>query len=179
MRAAAAAGPYGFGLVRLAMAGRFGGSMRTVSAAAAFLLIAAAHSAAEGLADKCQPPPPVLWGDGEHDDYAALRDWAAGKKVLWADTGAPVPDILGDGKVYLLKEAAPFKVFPPGRQWTYFAELDGDRHVKDNLYIENYMTSGNGRALAGVRLKCSGACHETGDPPPAPEPRTPSGCLTS
>jgi hypothetical protein len=151
--------------------------MRVPEIAAALLLAAVSPSGAEEPPGNCQRPPPMLWGDGVHDDYAALRDWAAGKTVLWAETGRPVPDVLGDGRLYFLGEAAPFKIFPPGSKWTYFAELDGDHHVKNNLYIENYMTSGNRRTLQDVRLKCTGACHGSGEPPPASP--LPSGCFTS
>jgi hypothetical protein len=39
---------------------------------------------------KCSAAPPVLWGDGEHDDTAALNAWFRGETVLWAQTHEPV-----------------------------------------------------------------------------------------
>src|SRR5215813_3291754 len=39
---------------------------------------------------KCAAAPPVLWGDGEHDDTAALNAWFRGETVLWAQTHEPV-----------------------------------------------------------------------------------------
>jgi len=39
---------------------------------------------------KCAVAPPVLWGDGAHDDTAALNAWFRGETVLWAQTGEPV-----------------------------------------------------------------------------------------
>lgn len=38
----------------------------------------------------CRPTPLVLWGDGRHDDTAALNAWLAGDTVIWAESGKPV-----------------------------------------------------------------------------------------
>jgi hypothetical protein len=38
----------------------------------------------------CVRIPIVLWGDGRHDDTAALNAWLRGEDAIWADTGAPV-----------------------------------------------------------------------------------------
>jgi hypothetical protein len=32
----------------------------------------------------------VLWGDGKHDDSAALNAWFGGEAAIWADSGEPV-----------------------------------------------------------------------------------------
>jgi hypothetical protein len=32
----------------------------------------------------------VLWGDGRHDDTAALNAWLRGRPAIWAASGAPV-----------------------------------------------------------------------------------------
>jgi len=32
----------------------------------------------------------VLWGDGRHDDSAALNAWLRGADAIWADSGEPV-----------------------------------------------------------------------------------------
>ncbi|HEV2335520.1 MAG TPA: hypothetical protein VGS13_08480 [Stellaceae bacterium] len=32
----------------------------------------------------------VLWGDGRHDDSAALNAWFAGGAAIWAESGDPV-----------------------------------------------------------------------------------------
>ncbi|MGH7037466.1 MAG: hypothetical protein ACREE4_23705 [Stellaceae bacterium] len=45
--------------------------------------IAAPHSA-------CRQTPLVLWGDGQHDDTAALNAWLSGDTVIWAESGKPV-----------------------------------------------------------------------------------------
>ncbi len=45
---------------------------------------------------KCAVAPPALWGDGEHDDTAALNAWFRGETVIWAQThhavGAEIAD---------------------------------------------------------------------------------------
>jgi hypothetical protein len=38
----------------------------------------------------CRPTPLVLWGDGRHDDTAALNAWLRGDTVIWAASGRPV-----------------------------------------------------------------------------------------
>ena len=38
----------------------------------------------------------VLWGDGKHDDTAALNAWLRGADAVWGDSGKPVgPTIIG------------------------------------------------------------------------------------
>ncbi len=44
---------------------------------------------------KCAVTGPVLWGDGEHDDTAALNAWFRGDRVVWARTGRPVGPQIG------------------------------------------------------------------------------------
>jgi hypothetical protein len=45
---------------------------------------------------KCAAGPHLLWGDGAHDDTAALNAWFRGERVLWAQTreeaGAEIAD---------------------------------------------------------------------------------------
>ena len=45
---------------------------------------------------KCTAAPHLLWGDGEHDDTAALNSWFRGETVVWAQThekvGAEITD---------------------------------------------------------------------------------------
>ena len=45
---------------------------------------------------KCAAAPHLLWGDGEHDDTAALNAWFRGETVIWAQThetvGAEIAD---------------------------------------------------------------------------------------
>src|SRR6201993_4491805 len=60
------------------------------------VLIAAVSPAGAEDQSKCSAAPPVLWGDGEHDDTAALNAWFRGETVIWAqtheDVGAEIAD---------------------------------------------------------------------------------------
>ena len=60
-------------------------------------LLAALIAVSPAKADEpsqCSAAPPVLWGDGEHDDTAALNAWFRGETVLWAQTHEAVgPEI--------------------------------------------------------------------------------------
>src|SRR5271155_1778467 len=38
----------------------------------------------------CLRPGIVLWGDGRHDDSAALNAWFSGAAAIWAESGEPV-----------------------------------------------------------------------------------------
>jgi hypothetical protein len=62
-------------------------------------LLAALIAASPAYADepsKCAAAPPVLWGDGEHDDTAALNAWFRGETVLWAQTHEAVGSEITD-----------------------------------------------------------------------------------
>jgi hypothetical protein len=45
---------------------------------------------------KCAAAPHLLWGDGEHDDTAALNAWFRGETVVWAQTHEPVGAEIAD-----------------------------------------------------------------------------------
>lgn len=59
-------------------------------AALAALAPAPARPPSASLRSTCRPAPLVLWGDGRHDDTAALNAWLRGDTVIWAATGRPV-----------------------------------------------------------------------------------------
>ena len=63
-------------------------------------LIAASPAWAEDQS-KCAVAPPVLWGDGEHDDTVALNAWFRGETVKWAETHEPVGAEIAD-RTFLL-----------------------------------------------------------------------------
>src|SRR5262249_41479576 len=79
--------------------------------AAVFLaaLFAALSPAAAEDQSKCAAAPPVLWGDGEHDDTAALNAWFRGETVLWAQTHDTVGSGIAD-RSFLLSST----VYIPG-----------------------------------------------------------------
>ena len=65
----------------------------------AAILLAGLFALASAKAEeqsKCSAAPHLLWGDGEHDDTAALNAWFRGETVIWAQThekvGAEIAD---------------------------------------------------------------------------------------
>src|SRR5262249_14322923 len=50
---------------------------------------------------KCVAAPHLLWGDGEHDDTAALNAWLRGETVTWAQTHEAVGAEIADRTVLL------------------------------------------------------------------------------
>ena len=44
----------------------------------------------------CVTGPQVLWGDGHHDDTAALNAWFRGETVIWAQTHEPIGAAIAD-----------------------------------------------------------------------------------
>ena len=62
---------------------------RFVAALLAVMAYAAAVPAHAAPQD-CIRVPVVLWGDGRHDDTAALNAWLRGRDAIWANGGNPV-----------------------------------------------------------------------------------------
>jgi hypothetical protein len=60
-------------------------------------------------APRCARGDIVLWGDGVHDDTAALNAWLRGEDLVWAETGEPVGDAVA-GHVFRLSSA----IYVPG-----------------------------------------------------------------
>ena len=58
---------------------------------------------------QCARGDMVLWGDGTHDDTAALNAWLRGDNLVWATTGEPVGEAIAD-RVFRLSSA----VYVPG-----------------------------------------------------------------
>src|SRR5690242_12035978 len=50
---------------------------------------------ADAAQQDCVRVPVVLWGDGRHDDTAALNAWLKGHDAIWADLGTPVGAAIG------------------------------------------------------------------------------------
>ena len=63
-------------------------------------LIVVSPAAAEEPSD-CAVAPPALWGDGEHDDTAALNAWFRGETVVWAQTHEVVGSKITDRRFLL------------------------------------------------------------------------------
>lgn len=65
-----------------------------IAAIVTFIVLAAAPAVAGG-GSKCARTALALWGDGVHDDTAALNAWFRGDNVVWAQTGRPVGPEIG------------------------------------------------------------------------------------
>ena len=68
----------------------------TLVVAAIFAALTALAAAKAEEQSKCAAAPHLLWGDGEHDDTAALNAWFRGETAVWAQThekvGAEIAD---------------------------------------------------------------------------------------
>jgi hypothetical protein len=74
---------------------------------------------------KCAEAPHLLWGDGEHDDTAALNAWFRGETVIWAQTHEPVGEKIAD-RTFLLRSAV-YITSGTGRQMERFRMIWPDR----------------------------------------------------
>jgi len=74
--------------------------VKAIAAALAGMLLALPPVKAEEQ-KKCAASPDVLWGDGEHDDTAALNAWFRGETVNWAQTHEPAGAEIAD-RTFLL-----------------------------------------------------------------------------
>jgi len=69
--------------------------------AVSFSALAASPAAKAEDQSKCAAAPHLLWGDGEHDDTAALNAWFRGETVIWAQTHEPAGAEIAD-RTFLL-----------------------------------------------------------------------------
>src|SRR5260370_18515717 len=100
----------------------------TLVAAALFAAFAVLSTAKAEEESKCVASPHLLWGDGEHDDTAALNSWFRGETVVWAQThenvGAEIADhtFLLSSVVYISsgtgRTLERFRIVSPERQET-------------------------------------------------------------
>lgn len=126
----------------------------------------------------CRPMPLVLWGDGRHDDTAALNAWFRGDRVIWAETGKPVGAAIA-GHTFTLS-AAIFVPSGTGRTITHFRFVWPWTH--EEITGGTIASGTNGPAAAsGIRKR--GGDPLEGVPYPAPvtsRPAHPPGeCLMS
>jgi len=73
-------------------------------AAAAGAMFVVLSTAIADEPSKCAAAPHLLWGDGEHDDTAALNAWLQGETVIWAQTHDAVGEEIAD-RTFLLSSA--------------------------------------------------------------------------
>jgi hypothetical protein len=145
---------------------------------AAFLALSSAEAEEQS---KCAAAPHVLWGDGEHDDTAALNAWFRGETVTWAQTHETVEAEIAD-RTFLLSSAV------------YISSGTGRKLERFRMvWPERQETVSGGMILAGndpsqpplaADITTVGADPDEGVPyeTPDPEPRdhgVPRHCLTS
>ena len=89
------------------------------------LLVGIDRPARAAEAQHCVKADIVLWGDGRHDDTAALNAWLRGEPAIWAADGAPVGATIA-GRSFRLS-AAVYAPAGSGRTLTDFRFLWPER----------------------------------------------------
>ena len=150
-------------------------------AAAVLAMLVALSAATAEEPSKCAAAPHLLWGDGEHDDTAALNAWLQGETVIWAQTHDAVGEEIAD-RTFLLSSAI------------YISSGTGRKLVRFRMvWPERKETVSGGAIVAGNDpdqppvadgITKIGADPDEGIPyqTPDPEPREhgiPKHCLTS
>jgi hypothetical protein len=144
------------------------------------MLVAVSPAIAEERSD-CAAAPPVLWGDGEHDDTAALNAWFRGETVIWAQTHEPVGAEIADHTFRL--SSTVYVRGGTGLQLEHFRMIWPWRH---EIVSGGTIVTGNDpdREPRTEGITMVGADPDEGVPfkAPDPEPREhgiPKHCLTS
>jgi hypothetical protein len=152
----------------------------SVAAALIAALIAVSPAAAEAPS-KCAAAPPVLWGDGEHDDTAALNAWFQGDNVIWAQTHEAVGSAIADRTFRLT--AAVYVPSGTGRKLERFQLVWPERQ---EIVSGGTLRTGDDPKLPPVAdgITMTGNDPDEGVPFPAPDPEPrehgiPKHCLTS
>jgi hypothetical protein len=156
-------------------------SALTLVAATLLAALVALSPAKAEEQSKCAASPHLLWGDGEHDDTAALNAWFRGETVIWAQTHETVGAEIAD-RTFLLSSAVyissgtgrtleRFRMVWPERQETVSggAIRSGDDPDKPPV-AEGVTTIGAGPD--------EGVPYESPDPEPL-DHGVPRHCLTS
>jgi hypothetical protein len=150
-------------------------------AAAVLAMLVALSAAIAEEPSKCAAAPHLLWGDGEHDDTAALNAWFQGETVIWAQTHDPVGEEITD-RTFLLSSAI-YISSGTGRKLERFRMVWPERK---EIVSGGAIVAGNDPNQPPVAdgITKIGADPDEGVPyeTPDPEPREhgiPKHCLTS
>ncbi len=150
-------------------------------AAAVLAMLVALSAATAEEPSKCAAAPHLLWGDGEHDDTAALNAWFQGETVIWAQTHDPVGEEITD-RTFLLSSAI-YISSGTGRKLERFRMVWPERK---EIVSGGAIVAGNDPDQPPVAdgITKIGADPDEGVPyeTPDPEPREhgiPKHCLTS
>jgi len=130
---------------------------------------------------KCAAGTIVLWGDGAHDDAAALNAWFRGEPVVWAQSQEEVGPVIA-GRTFMLSQA----IYPPGgtgRTLERFVLSWPERH---ETVTGDVLATGTDpdKPPSEANLRIVGGDNGEGvafqAPDPAPQkPADPSKCLIS
>ena len=150
-------------------------------AAAVLAMFVALSAATADEPSKCAAAPHLLWGDGEHDDTAALNAWLQGETVIWAQTHDAVGEEIAD-HTFLLSSAI-YISSGTGRKLERFRMVWPERK---EIISGGAIVAGNDPNQPPVAdgITKIGADPDEGVPyeTPDPEPREhgiPKHCLTS
>ena len=145
---------------------------------AALLALSAAKAEDQS---KCAAAPHLLWGDGEHDDTAALNAWFRGETVIWAQTHEPIGAEIAD-RTFLLSSTV-YVSGGTGRKLEHFRMVWPER--KETV-SGGTLLSGDDRDKPPVAegITTVGADPDEGVPYKTPDPEPldhgiPRHCLTS
>ena len=150
-------------------------------AAAALAMFVALSAAIADEPSKCAAAPHLLWGDGEHDDTAALNAWFQGETVIWARTHDAVGEEIAD-RTFLLssvvyissgtgRKLERFRMVWPERKETVSGGVIAAGNDPDQPPVADGITKIGADPDEGVP-------YETPDPEPR-EHGIPKHCLTS
>jgi hypothetical protein len=150
-------------------------------AAAVLAMLVTLSAATAEEPSKCAAAPHLLWGDGEHDDTAALNAWFQGETVIWAQTHDAVGEEITD-RTFLLssviyissgtgRKLERFRMVWPERKET----VSGGAIVAGNDPDQPPVADGITKIGADPD---EGIPYETPDPEPR-EHGIPKHCLTS
>jgi hypothetical protein len=146
-----------------------------------FAALLALSSAEAEEQSKCSAAPHLLWGDGEHDDTAALNAWFRGETVIWAQSHEPIGAEIAD-RTFLLSSTV-YVSGGTGRRLEHFRMV----------WPERKETVSGGTLLSGSdpdkppiaeNITTVGADPDEGVPYKTPDPEPldhgiPRHCLTS
>ena len=150
-------------------------------ATALFAALLTLSSAEAEEQSKCSAAPHLLWGDGEHDDTAALNAWFRGETVIWAQTHEPIGAEIAD-RTFLLSSTV-YVSGGTGRRLEHFRMVWPER--KETV-SGGALLSGNDpdKPPIAENITTVGADPDEGVPYKTPDPEPldhgiPRHCLTS
>lgn len=155
---------------------------RSLAATLLAMAISVAGAAPPAVAAQdCVHPEVILWGDGKHDDSAALSAWLKGADAVWAMTGKPVGGRIS-GHSFRLSTAI-YVAAGSGRELMDFRFLWPERgETVTGGTIRAGSDPGQPPAMSGVRIE--GGDGGEGVPFDLPEPASgrpsePASCAVS